>query len=240
MTESFPDGPRDIASARQLALDLGHRPALGMDDFLVAHSNRDAVRWLDRWPDWPGPALALVGPPGSGKTHLAYVFAGRSDGIVVAARDIARQEPPELSAGAKTVIVEDGDRGVAEEPLLHLYNWIAETGRQLLLTGRDAPARWPVALPDLRSRLSALPVASLQAPDDGLIGAVLVKTLGDRQLAVGQDVVRFVVPRIERSFAALHAFVAGVDARALAERRNITVPLARNVLAGLADHKEDC
>ena len=239
MTRPIPEGRRDIAVARQLALDLSHRPALGMDDFLVAESNRDAVRWLDRWPDWPGPALALVGPPGSGKTHLAHVFAGRSGGTVLAARDIAGQEPPELSAGAATIVVEDGDRGVAEEPLLHLYNWIAETGRQLLLTGRQAPARWPVALADLRSRLSALPVASLQAPDDGLIGAVLVKTLGDRQLAVGQDVVRFVVPRIERSFAALHAFVAGVDARALAERRNITVPLARDVLAGLADHKEE-
>jgi len=239
VTGTIPDGRLDIAMAHQLALDLGHRPALGMDDFLVAHSNRDAVRWLDRWPDWPGPALALIGPAGSGKTHLAHVFAARSGGAVLAAGDIAGQEPPELSAGATTIVVEDGDRGVAEEPLLHLYNWIAETGRQLLLTGREAPARWPIALPDLRSRLSALPVASLEAPDDGLIGAVLVKTLGDRQLAVGQDVVRFVVPRIERSFAALHAFVAGIDARALAERRNITVPLAREVLAGLTEQKEE-
>ncbi len=239
MTVPAAEDPGDSAVARQLALDLGYRPALGMDDFLVAPGNRDAVHWLDTWPDWPGPALALVGPAGSGKTHLAKVFAQGSGGVVLAAGDIARQEPPELTAGATTIVVEDIDGGVAEEPLLHLFNWIVESGRHLLLTGRLAPARWPVALPDLRSRLSALPVAVLQSPDDGLIAAVLIKTLGDRQLMVGQDVVRFVVPRIERSFAALHAFVAGIDARALAERRNITVPLARDVLAGLADHREE-
>jgi len=239
VTGRVPESPPDIAMADQMILELGYRPALGMDDFLVARSNLDAVRLLDRWPDWPGPALALVGPPGSGKSHLAHVFTGRSGGAIVAARDIARQDPPELTAHAATLVVEDGDRGVAEESLLHLYNWIAETGRQLLLTSRTAPARWPVALPDLRSRLAALPVAILRAPDDELIAGVLVKIFSDRQLAVGQDVVRFVVPRIERSFAALHAFVAGLDARSLAERRNITVPLAREVLAGLAEKGEE-
>ncbi len=223
----------------QLPLDLGHRTAHGLDDFLIAPSNRQAVAWLDRWPDWPGPALALVGPGGSGKTHLANIFALRSCGKVVRAEDLDSVDFMDVVEGVATIVVEDGDRGIDESALLHLYNWVSETGRQMLLTCRLAPARWQIRLADLGSRMSAVPVAALGPPEDALIGAVLIKTLNDRQLSVGQDVIRFVMPRIERSFDAVHAFVASVDERSMAERRNITVPLARSVLRELANAKEE-
>jgi chromosomal replication initiation ATPase DnaA len=215
-------------NARQLALDLGHRPALGREDFLLAPSNADAVAWLDRWPDWPAPALAIYGPEGSGKTHLAQVWRARSGASLLAAAALSAAAVPALAA--QPVVIEDADRGVDERALLHLYNLLAERRLHLLLTGRRAPARWPLGLADLRSRLNAAPAAALAPPDESLVGAVLVKLLADRQLRVGDEVVGFLLARLERSFAAAQRIVAALDRAALAQRSNITVPLARQVL----------
>ena len=147
----------------QLPLSLPHRPALGRDDFLVAPANAEAVAWLDRWPNWPAPALVLAGPAGSGKTHLAQVFAARSGAVLLAAAALARAAPPALVADARAAVVDDAERA-DEEALLHLYNMLAERGWHLLLLARAAPARWGIALPDLRSRLLAAPVASWRRP----------------------------------------------------------------------------
>lgn len=218
-------------SPRQLPLDLGHRPALGRGDFLVAPCNAEAVAWLDRWPDWPAPALSVHGPDGCGKSHLARVFAARADAPVLAAAELTAADPPRLFGPWRAVVVEDADRGVDEEALLHLYNLAREAGRHLLLTARAAPARWPLlVLPDLRSRLNAAPAATIAAPDDALLAGLLVKLLADRQLKVGREVVEFLLPRMERSFADAQALVARLDGAALAARREITVPLARQVL----------
>lgn len=219
-------------SARQLAFDLGHRPALGMTDFLVAPNNRDAVAWLDRWPDWPGSALAIHGPGGCGKSHLAAVWQARTGAQVVEPEDPDRLPP---GAGSGRCVVEDADLFCAgddraERALLHLYNHLREEGGSLLLTARQPPARWPVRLPDLASRLAAIPAAAIGAPDDALIGAVLVKLFADRQLDVGEDVVSFMLTRMERSFEAARGLVDSVDSRALAGRRNITIPLVREVM----------
>ena len=214
----------------QLAFDLAGRPALGREDFLVAPTNRDAVAWIDRWPDWPAPALALVGPPGSGKTHLAHVWQARSDAALMEAGAVARWEPGALAGEAPMCIVEHADRKVDETALFHLYNFIAERNGALLLTARTAPARWPVRLPDLASRLKAAPVASIAPPDDAMIEAVLVKLFADRQLRVGPEVVSFVLARMERTFDAARGIVAALDQTAMQGRRAITVPLARDVL----------
>ena len=221
-------------TANQLTLDLGHRPALGMDDFLVTPCNREAVAWIDRWPDWPGPALAIHGPPGCGKTHLAHVFRARSAAKLIAPEALGRTEPNGLLGEARVCMLDDAG-GVAggsigERALLHLYNVVAERQGHLLLAARKPPGRWPVGLPDLRSRLAAVPAVSVGAPDDALIGALLVKLFADRQLRVGQDVVAFLLTRMERSFDAARRMVAAIDETALAERRNITVPLVRDVL----------
>lgn len=215
--------------ARQLAFGFDHRPALGAESFLVDDSNCDAVAWIDRWPAWPGRVLALAGPRGAGKSHLASVWQRRSGARLLPARRLDAAFLEAWPGGA--VALEGGDEGVREDALFHLLNLVREDGGHLLLTARLAPARWPVALPDLASRLAALPLATVSAPGDGLIAAVLAKQFQDRQLAVADEVIAYLVARMERSFTAIAAIVAALDGLSLAEHRAITVPLARRVLA---------
>lgn len=219
---------------RQMLLDLGHRAALGREDFLVAPSNHDAVAWLDLWPNWPAPAIVIYGPEACGKTHLAEVWRTRSNARVVQAGDIAGRDAPAIVHGASAVVVERADRVTDERALLHLYNYLAGQGGSLLLTAATAPTHWNLKLPDLRSRLTALPAIAVGAPDDALIEAVMVKQFSDRQIRVAPDVITYLVTRVERSLATVRAVVAALDAAALAERRPITVPLARQVLDRLA------
>lgn len=213
----------------QLPLDLGHRPALGRADFLVAPCNADAIAWLDRWPDWPAPALALFGPPASGKTHLASVFAARAGASRIAPEALATERVPDLLGAAAAAIVDEAERA-AEEPLLHLYTLRAERRGHLLVIARAAPARWSIALPDLRSRLVAAPAVAVAPPDEALIGALLIKLFADRQLNVGEELIAYLTLHLERSFEAAQRAVAVLDAASLAEHRRITVPLARRVL----------
>jgi chromosomal replication initiation ATPase DnaA len=198
----------------QLALDLGHRPSLGREDFLVAPCNAEAVAWIDRWPDWPGPALVIHGPEGCGKTHLAQVWR-------------------QLSGAPESSVVEDADRLEDDVGLFHAFNSHAEQGTHLLLTARTPPARWPDRLPDLISRLAASPTVEIGPPDDTLIAQILVKLFADRQLDISEGVLPYLVSHMERSFAAARRLVAAADAAALAAKRRVTVPLVREVLAGL-------
>lgn len=234
MTAPRVTGPARSVAA-QLPLDLGHRPALGREDFLVADCNTAAVAWIDRWPDWPGGGLAINGPAGCGKTHLAEVWRGRSGAIRVAAGTIATIEPPSLIGAARACVI-DGLYDTAgtypdERRLLHLYNLLRERGGHVLLVARMAPARWPVVLPDLKSRLSALPAVEIGPPDDTLLAAVLVKLFADRQLAVGTEVIAYLAQRMERSFETARRIVAALDREALAAHRRVALPLAREVLA---------
>jgi chromosomal replication initiation ATPase DnaA len=218
---------------RQLPLAFEHRPSLEGDDFLVAPPNADAVRWLDRWPDWPAPALILYGPPASGKTHLARVFLARSGGLLLSTAELA-DDPSAVARGpAPAGVFEDAEGLLAAgqaEALLHFYNSMAEAGRQLLLTALRPPNRWAVALPDLRSRLLAAPAVAIGPPDDTLIAQVLVKLFRDRQLVVEPDVIPYMLGRMERSFEAARALVAALDSAGLAAKRRITVPLVRDVM----------
>ena len=225
-----------MTGTAQLPLELPLRPALGREDFLVAPSNQIAVAWIDRWPDWPGPALALYGPPGCGKTHLCQVWRAMSGAVQADAAALDANEPPEILGAARACVLDGaeavlGAEAERERRVLHLYNLLSERGGHLLVTGRDAPARWACALPDLGSRLAAMTAVRLAAPDDALIEAVLVKLFADRQLRVGGEVVRFLCARMERSFEAARALVAALDRVSLADRRAVTVPLARRVLA---------
>jgi chromosomal replication initiation ATPase DnaA len=221
-----------IAPPVQLPLDLGHRPALDRDAFLVTDSNAAAVGWIDRWPAWPMPALVLEGPPGAGKTHLASVWRARADAGLIEGAALDAAAVPRLLDVGRPLVVERADRA-PEEPLLHLYNGFAEGRLSLLLTAGGAPARWGTRLPDLSSRLKALPVAQILAPDDRLIHAILIKLFADRQLIVADDVVDFLTARMERSFEAARALVGAIDTASLAARRPVTVPLVRDVLRAL-------
>jgi chromosomal replication initiation ATPase DnaA len=213
----------------QLPLDLPHRAALGREDFLVAPANEAAVRWLDRWPGWLAPALVLAGPEGSGKTHLASVFAARTRAPVLTPDRLLAAPLADLLGSARAAVADDAERA-DEETLLHLYNILAEARGHLLVAARRAPSHWGIKLADLRSRLIAAPVVELLPPDDSLLASLLRKLFADRQLLVAEEVVAYLVARIERSFAAAAAAVDALDKAGLASGRPITVPLARAVL----------
>ncbi|HVL20908.1 MAG TPA: chromosomal replication initiator DnaA [Amaricoccus sp.] len=217
---------------RQLVLDLAARPALGRSDFFVSPANALALAQIDAWPAWPGRRLAVAGPEGSGKTHLAHVWAARSQGRLIGAEELPGLDlaaVPEDAAFA----VEDADGlfgAAAEEMLFHLCNHLAARG-SLLVTGREPPARWPLRLPDLASRLAVAPVARLELPDDDLLAAVLAKLFADRQLVVAPEVVRYLAVRIDRALAAAERVVTAIDRTGLAERRPVSLRLAGDVLA---------
>jgi len=222
-----------VTSVSQFALDFDFRPAFSGEDFLVAPPNAEAVQWLDTWPGWPGPSLVIFGPEGSGKTHLAQVFRTISGAIMVGAADLRESQPPSYLGDAPAAVLENAEAVLGqglEEAVLHLYNHLTETGRHLMLTASQPPARWKIGLKDLSSRLNTATLAGIGAPDDALIAAVLVKQFADRQLKVDGEVITYMLARMERSFAAARHLVETIDALSLAERRNITVPLVRKVL----------
>ncbi len=222
----------------QIPLDLPYRAAMGAADFLVAPCNRDAVAWLDRWPDWPGPALVVHGAEGCGKTHLTDVWRAQSGAAAIERRALTTDTVPALLGQARACLMEDADRGFDEQALLHLYNLLAERSGHLLLTARGPVSRWGVALPDLSSRLTAAMSVAVGAPDDELIAGVLVKHFLDRQIRVDPAVVTYLLGRMERSFAAARRVVAALDKAALAGKKGITVPLAREVLRRLDSHNQ--
>jgi chromosomal replication initiation ATPase DnaA len=218
--------------AEQLTFRLPSRPALGRSDFFVSPSNADAVAMVSEAARWPEGKLALTGPEGAGKTHLAHVWAAETGAVILDATDLAAADLPALAASARVAVegmeARTGDPA-AERALLHLHNLLRGAG-QLLLTGRTAPARWPIALPDLRSRMGATAVAELAPPDDALLSAVLVKLFSDRQIAVAPALVAYLVPRIDRSFAAARDIVDRLDRAALAEARPVGRALAARLL----------
>ena len=217
---------------RQLTFELPARPAMGRADFFVAPANATAVAAVSGWRDWPLGKLALIGPEGAGKTHLSRVWAADAGAVLVSLTEVPRLPP------GSHAVVEDVDRlagdAVAELALFHLHNDVLAQGGRLLLTGRTAPASWPVVLPDLASRMQATTVARISAPDDELLAAVLIKHFADRQLIAPRDLVPWLVPRMPRSFAAAADLVARLDAEALAGGRAVTRLMAQQILDSMA------
>jgi chromosomal replication initiation ATPase DnaA len=215
---------------RQLVLDLPHRQALGRDDFLVTASNSAAVALIDHWPDWPAHAAVIVGPPGSGKSHLVEVWRQRSQAMRVQAADIKVEAAPEiLHSGAAAI--EDAAPPLDERGLFHLLNLARQQGSSILLTAQTRPEHWKIALPDLLSRLNAIPVLEILPPDDALLRGVLVKLFFDRQIAAAESTISFMLARMPRSLGAARLLVAEIDRRALEERAEVTRPFVAKVLA---------
>lgn len=216
----------------QLSLDLITIPAVGRDDFYVSSANATAVALIESWQDWPARKLVLSGPAGSGKTHLAHVWRDLSGAAILPAADLVCADIPTLSSGH--VAIEDaekiaGDRA-GEEALFHLHNLVLAEGHSLLITARAAPNHWPLALPDLASRMQATPTCTLKEPDDQLLAAVLMKQMGDRQILPSPGTIPFLVRRMPRAFDAVTRVVAELDKLALERRRPVTRALAAEVL----------
>lgn len=223
-------------TARQLTFDLPNAPAMGRADFITAPCNRSALAAVSDWGRWSGGRLALCGPAGSGKSHLVQIFAQESGAAILPAEALETDMVPELP---NRVAIEDVDRlfGQIErqEALFHLHNDLAARKGRLLVTGLGTPSQWPLVLPDLASRLQAMPLARLSPPDDELLGALLDKLFQDRQIRPPEKLIPYLLPRMERSFAAAHKLVAEIDHRALSERRPLNSALAAEVLTSFAE-----
>ena len=203
---------------RQLALALDHAESYAREDFLSGSGNEDALKLIECWPDWPANAIALIGPEGSGKTHLASIWAAAAGARVVSARALTEAAlRPALATGA--LVVEDAAATMDERALFHLINLAREEDAFLLFTARSVPSIWPVVIPDVVSRLRALPVVTLQAPDDAMLRGVIVKLAVDRQLTLDEGVVRYLSTHIERSYAAARSAVIALDKEALRQGR---------------------
>ena len=224
----------------QLTLALSHPASLAREDFMVGPCNAAALDAIERWPDWPGRTLALVGPRGSGKSHLAAIWAARAGARMIAASALDEAAAPAaLASGA--VLVEDAAAGAVNErprqhdPLLHsalfhLLNIAREEQGYVLLTAESAPATWTLRLADLASRLRAVPVVTIGPPDDALFRTVLVKLFADRQLTVDEALLVYLERRVERSIVAAQAVVAALDREGLRQQRPVTRALAAELL----------
>ena len=217
---------------RQLAFALPHAESLSRDNFLEGPANAEALGLVERWPDWPNRVMLLVGPEGSGKSHLATIWAETAGARSTTAQALtAANVPAALATGA--VVVEDLNAGSFDErALFHLLNLAREDEAYVLITARIAPAGLPIELRDLRSRLRAVPVVQLTAPDDQLFRALIVKFCADRQMSIDETVVSFLASRIERSFAAVRQAVEMLDTEALRLGRPVTRALAAELLRG--------
>jgi chromosomal replication initiation ATPase DnaA len=200
--------------------------------FVVSASNQDAVRAIDRWPDWPGGCLTVIGPEGVGKSHLARAWAAGVGAAVLTPKDTGAPLPPQ-----GPVLLEDADRWSSEADLFHLINRAAE-GHGLLMTARTPPRQWAASLPDLRSRLNALMWTEIGPPDDTVLEGVLRKLFRDRNIRVEREVLAYLVRRIERSAPAAVDVVRRLDEAADAAGRGVTRSLAREVL-GVGDETLD-
>jgi chromosomal replication initiation ATPase DnaA len=210
---------------RQLALALDHAESLAREDFLSGTCNGGALALIESWPEWPARMAALVGPEGSGKTHLATIWADNAGARVISAHALGDGDiRSALATGA--LVVEDAAAVKDEHALFHLINVARERGAFLLFTARSVPAAWPLTIPDVISRLRTVPVVTLQAPDDAMLRGVMLKLATDRQLSIDDTVIRYLSTHIERSFAAARAAVIRLDKEALRQGRPATRALA--------------
>ena len=224
----------------QLPLELSHSIATGREDLLVGEPITAALSLIDAWPAWPSPVVVLTGPAGSGKSHLADIWRSLAHATDIHPK---RGADAALVAAAGPVLFEDADRnGFDDNELFHVINSVRENRTSLLMTARLWPMSWPVTLPDLRSRLKAVTVVEIGEPDEDLLAQVIVKLFADRQLAIDEKLVAYIVARMERSLAAAQGVVDQLDRLALARGTRITRALAAEVLnsfAGMPDDEDD-
>ncbi len=222
---------------RQLPLDLAHRPGHSREELVVSEANRQAVALIDAWPDWPAPVFVLAGPAGSGKSHLASIWADAANAVFMDA-DRIESELEEAQID-RPVAIDDADMALDEHGLFHLINAARAAGTQVLLTSRRFPSAWGVRLPDLASRLKAAATVEILEPDDHLLAAVITKLFADRQVEVEPHVVQFLVRRIERSLSTAIDVVERLDRAAMEQKSRITRTLAAQTVTTLDSGQAD-
>jgi chromosomal replication initiation ATPase DnaA len=223
---------------QQLGLEWPLQPHFSREEFLTSDSNADALHMIEAWPHWPDTVLLLVGAPGSGKSHLATIWATNADAQMLSGSDLSNSDVVALSDHPALVIDAADDLGAAEAPLFHLLNIARQDRKSILLTARRAPDFWGLKTPDLLSRLRLAPMAEIGAPDDALLQAVLKKLFRDRQLLVDPAVADFIALHIDRSLDIARALVATLDRMSLARGSAITRAMARELLLDAAGDTE--
>jgi chromosomal replication initiation ATPase DnaA len=219
--------------AKQLPLALPHRQALAREDFLVTASNSAAVELIDQWPNWPSYGAVILGPAGSGKSHLSEVWRKKSGAELSNFASITIEIVPELLR--KQALVLEVMPNVNERALFHVLNAAKQQAASILITAQTGPHAWNIVLPDLQSRLNALPSVSILPPDDELLRGVLLKLCDDRQIPLDEATLNFMLLRMPRSLQAASALVAAIDHQALVEKAEITRPFVARVLGDLSN-----
>ncbi len=216
----------------QLPFKLTLPTRYGRDDFLVSSSNRAAAEAVDHWPDWPDPVLLIIGPPGSGKTHLCHIWAERAGARMIGIEDLTR-DPPAMALAPGAIDGAD-DPACPEPQFFHLLNLVRQARVSLLITARHPPDRWGLRTPDLLSRLRLAPIVAIEPPDEALMRSVLVKLFDDRQIRVDTTLIDFLTLRLDRSLDAVRIVVEALDAAGLSRGRRITRAMASEILETLA------
>jgi chromosomal replication initiation ATPase DnaA len=210
---------------KQMPLDLAPRPGLSREDFIEGQANRAALRLVEAWPEWGTPLAIIYGPEGSGKSHLAKIWAEKAGAKQISVNQLSSFDP------AFPSLIEDASsQDLDETALFHALNQIRQAGGTMLMTARMPPSAWRIELPDLKSRLGAATLSEIEAPDDGLLAAVLAKLFADRQVAVEANVVSYLVHRMERSLSAANSIVDQLDTLSLERQTRISRALAALVV----------
>jgi chromosomal replication initiation ATPase DnaA len=220
-----------MTKPQQLVLDLPLRAALGRDDFLLTNANAAAVALIDQWPKWPSHGAILVGPEGAGKSHLAQVWLKKSGAQIIDAIYLKSENIPQLLNKNALCIENLESKSFDENALFHALNLARQEHGFILMTARQSPLNFDIKLPDLRSRLNALPIVHILSPDDQLLRGVLVKLFADRQINVDEALINFMILRMPRSLAAARQLVEYIDTQALIEKAEITRTFVSKLLA---------
>jgi len=214
---------------QQLILNLRSLPSMGRNDYFVSEVNKEAVSWLDSWPNWTTFGFIVCGPLGSGKSHLAQVLKTLSHGDIIEAKDISSKNIDQLSE-KKCLIIENLESLTSETLLFHIYNMLLENKNNLMLTSKFNMSQINFELPDLKSRLLSMPQVNIDFPDDRLLKNLLIKQFLDKGILVEMDVIDYLIKRIDRSFEAISKLVAKIDFKSLEKAKKITIPFIKNTI----------
>ncbi len=216
---------------QQLILPLSHTPNYSRETWVEDISNREAMSWVDHWPDWTWPRIVcLYGEAGSGKTHLAHIWVKQVGGVYLTASQAVEQTPYHWVKAGKPVAIDYADNLKDEKWLFHFYNLLQEVQGYALLVARQAPTYWRISLPDLRSRVQTLVSVEIQQPEDFLLQDIALKLFQERGLNVRLEAIDYLLKHCERSFAAVQSWVRQLDELAATKGRSVTIPLIKEAL----------